>query len=131
MNLLSTKVRELSSNGEMMSVKDRQDKIQANLKEREKEFAIAKEKAIQAEKDKEWKKFTDMLKSVVSVVVSALVLVAGVMTANPLLAAYGAYLLVNATMDVIDSVQAYRGECGHRNRFWLGGWRWRKCNGRR
>ena len=56
MDLLSTKVMELSINGEMMSVKDRQNKIQANLKEREKEFAIAKEKAIQAEKDKEWKK---------------------------------------------------------------------------
>lgn len=110
MDLLSTKVMELSINGEMMSVKDRQNKIQANLKEREKEFAIAKEKAIQAEKDKEWKKFTDMLKSVISVVVSAVVLVAGVMTANPLLAAYGAYLLVNATMDVIDSVRAYQGK---------------------
>jgi hypothetical protein len=51
-----------------------------------------------------------MLKSVVSVVVSAAVLVAGVMTANPLLAAYGAYMLVNATMDVIDSVRAYQGK---------------------
>jgi hypothetical protein len=110
MDLLYSKVMELSINGEMLSVQDRQKKIEANQKERDKEFEVSKIKAAAAEKQKEWNKFWGMLKSVGSVVLSAAVIAAGVMTGNPLMAAYGAYMMVNAAMDVIDSVRAYQGK---------------------
>ena len=110
MDLLATKVMELSINGEMLSMQDRQKKIEANQKERDKEYEIAKEKALAAHKTGEWDKFFGMLSSVASVVLSAAVIAAGVVTGNPVLAVYGGYMMVNATMDVIDSVRAYQGK---------------------
>ncbi len=108
MDLISTKIMELSIDGEIQTMKDRQKRIEANQKDREKELQVAKEKAIQAEKDKEWKKFWGMLKAVGSVLVAAAVTAAGFMTGNPLLVVYGGYLLINATMDVVDAVRAYQ-----------------------
>lgn len=110
MDLLATKVMELSIDGEMMSVRDRQKKIEANQKERDKEFEIARGKAIAAQKTAEWDKFFGMLKSIGSVVLSAAVIAAGVVSGNPLLVGYGAYMMVNAVMDVVDSVRAYQGK---------------------
>lgn len=108
LDLLSAKVFESSLNGEMQSMKFRQDKIDANQKERQKELEAAKVKALLAAKNEEWDKFWGMLKSVTSVVLSAAVIAGGVMTGNPLLAGYGVYMMINATMDVIDSVRAYQ-----------------------
>lgn len=110
MDLLATKVMELSINGEMMSMKDRQQKIEANQKERDKEFEIARAKAISAHKKAELEKFFGMVKSIASVALSAAVIAAGVLTGNPVMAIYGGYMLVNATMDVIDSVRTYQGK---------------------
>jgi hypothetical protein len=108
LDLLSAKVFESSLDGEMQAMKARQDKIEANQKERQKELEVAKVKAELATKTQEWDKFWGMLKSVGSVVLSAAVIAGGVITANPLLVGYGAYMMVNATMDVIDSVRAYQ-----------------------
>jgi hypothetical protein len=108
MELIKVKVMELSITGEMESMKDREGKIKENQKAREKELQVAKEKAIETEKNKDWNKFWGMMKAVGSVVLSAAVIAAGAMTGNPLLAGYGVYMMVNATMDVVDAVRAYQ-----------------------
>lgn len=110
MDLMSTKIMELAINGEALSVQDRKTRIEANQKAREKELAVAREKAVDAEKNKEWTKFWNMVKAVGSLIVAAAVTVAGVMTGNPLLAAYGLYMAANAVMDVVDAVRAYQGK---------------------
>lgn len=110
MDLLKVKVMELSINGEMESMKDREGKIKENQKAREKELQVAKEKAVEAEKNKDWNKFWGMMKAVGSVVLSAAVIAAGMLTANPLLVGYGAYMMINATMDVVDAVRSYQGK---------------------
>ena len=108
MELIKVKVMELSINGEMESMKDREGKIKENQKAREKELQIAKEKAVEAEKNKDWNKFWGMMKAVGSVVLSAAIIAAGVMIGNPVLAGYGVYMMINATMDVVDAVHAYQ-----------------------
>jgi hypothetical protein len=108
MELIKVKVMELSITGEMESMKDREGKIKENQKAREKELQVAKEKAVEAYKNKDWNKFWGMMKAVGSVVLSAAIIAAGVMSGNPLLACYGVYMMINATMDVVDAVRAYQ-----------------------
>jgi hypothetical protein len=110
MDLMSTKIMELAINGEALSVQDRKTRIEANQKAREKELMVAREKAVDAEKNKEWTKFWNMLKAVGTWIVAAAVTVASFMTGNPLGVAFGMYMLANATMDVVDAVRAYQGK---------------------
>jgi hypothetical protein len=118
MDLMKAKIMELAIDGETMALSDMTKRIENNQKLREKEMAIAKEKAQVAEKNKEWSNFWNIVKAVGSVVASAAMIAAGaVMVATgvgaapgAIMMAYGVYSLVNSTMDLVDAIRTSQGK---------------------
>lgn len=118
MDLMKAKIMELSIDGETMALADMTKRIESNQKLREKDMAIAKEKAQVAEKNKEWTNFWNIVKAVGSVVASAAMIVAGALmvasgvgaVAGAIMIGYGVYSLVNSSMDLIDAVRTSQGK---------------------
>jgi len=118
MDLMKAKIMELAIDGETMALADMTKRIENNQKLREKDMAIAKEKAQVAEKNKEWTNFVNILKSVASVVASAVAIAAGALmiatgvgaAPGAIMMAYGVYSLVNSTMDLVDAIRTSQGK---------------------
>jgi hypothetical protein len=115
LDVLNTRMLELSSQLEAKGVSGRQKEIEANGKEREQKIREAADKANQAEKKGVWSKLWGIVKSVASVVGSALMVAAGVaLTAvsGPVgiaIAAMGAYMLLGATVDLVSEIKVAAG----------------------
>ncbi len=118
MDLMKAKIMELAIDGETMALADMTKRIENNQKLREKDMAIAKEKAQVAEKNKEWTNFVNILKSVASVAASVIAIVAGALmiatgvgaAPGAIMMAYGVYSLVNSTMDLVDAIRTSQGK---------------------
>lgn len=113
MDLMRSKILELSMDGETQSMQDRQTRIEKNQKEREVELAAAKEKMLAAAKQEEKNKVTNILMAIGSIVASVAMIAIGAVLApvgGGLLVAYGTYSLVNAGFDLADSVRAAQGK---------------------
>jgi hypothetical protein len=118
MDLLSSKILELSIDGEAQTLKDRQTKMEANQKDREKLLEVAQAKAAKANNVGDWDKIFGVVKAVVSVVASLAIMAAGAMLlatgagalVGGVMIAYGAYMLANSVLDVVNAVRATQGK---------------------
>lgn len=115
LDVLNTRMMEISSQLEAKGISGRQKEIEANGKEREQKIREAADKANQAEKKGFWSKLWGIVKSVASVVGSALMVAAGVaLTAvsGPVgiaIAAMGAYMLAGAVVDLVSEIKVAAG----------------------
>jgi hypothetical protein len=115
LDVLNTRMLELSSQLEANGVSGRQKEIEANSKEREQKIREAADKASQAEKKGFWSKLWGIVKAVASVVGSALMVAAGVALAavsGPVgiaVAAMGAYMLLGAVVDLVSEIKVAAG----------------------
>ncbi|MEN9775650.1 MAG: hypothetical protein RL322_2720 [Pseudomonadota bacterium] len=115
LDLINTRMLELSSQMEAKGVTARQKEIEANGKEREQKIRDAADKASQAEKKGFWSKLWGIVKAVASVIGSALMVAAGVaLTAvsGPVglaIAGMGAYMLLGAVVDLVSEIKVAAG----------------------
>jgi len=115
LDLINTRMLEISSQMEAKGVAGRQKEIEANGKEREQKIREAAEKANQAEKKGFWAKLWGIVKAVASVIGSALMVAAGVaLTAvsGPVglaIAGMGAYMLMGAVVDLVSEIKVAAG----------------------
>jgi hypothetical protein len=115
LDVLNTRMLELSTQLEAKGVSGRQKEIEANSKEREQKIREAADKASQAEKKGFWSKVWGIVKAVASVVGSALMVAAGVALAavsGPVgiaVAAMGAYMLLGAVVDLVSEIKVAAG----------------------
>jgi hypothetical protein len=115
LDLLNTRMMEISAQMESKGVQSRQKEIEANSKEQEKNIREAGDKAASAEKKGFWSKLWGIVKAVASVVGSALMVAAGVALAavsGPVgiaVAAMGAYMLLGAVVDLVSEIKVAAG----------------------
>lgn len=115
LDLLNSRMLELSSQLEGKSVEGRQKEIEANGKEREQKIREAADKAAKAESKGVWSKIWGIVKAVASVVGSALMVAAGVAltaVAGPVglaVAGMGAYMLLGAVVDLVSEIKVAAG----------------------
>ncbi len=100
--VVSAKLSDLSEAISATDTATKQKESKENTEKQLKNIQDAAEKAKEAQNMSWWQKLWGWVKAVVNVIVAAVVTVAAVATANPILMAMGAMMLVNSVLDLVD-----------------------------